>query len=140
MPLIVSTLQNKLRILFDDPPQTTQECAQAWADAMQFYALPVVPPSATVAAAAQALKGALSGMQAPGAAVQVFTLAFASFGVTVAGGMPVGTGPAVPPAVPFILPVAPTSSPEVAATVISTAIDIWMRTGLGAPPASLPWS
>lgn len=140
MPLIVSTLQIKLQVLFSDPPQTTVECAQAWSDAMQLYALPVVPPSTTVVAAVQALKGALSGMSVPGAAVQVFTAAFAAFGVTVAGGMPIGTGPAVPPAIPFILPVAPTDQAQVAALTIATVIDVWMRTGLGAPPASIPWS
>lgn len=140
MPLIATTLQSKLRILFSDPPQTTPECAQKWAEAMQVYAATVVPPSTTLAAAVQGLQGALSGMSASGAAVQVFTAAFSAFGVTLAGGMPVGTGPAVPPAIPFILPVAPTDQPDVAAQAIATAIDAWMRTGLSAPPASLPWA
>lgn len=140
MPLIVTTLQSQLQIHFDNPPQTTAQAAQAWANAIQVYAATIIPPSSTSAAAVQALQGALQGMDASGAAVGIFTAAFAAFGVALAGGMPVGTGPAVPPPGPMILPVSLTDQSQVAALALATTIDIWMRTGLSAPPASLPWS
>lgn len=137
MALNPAGLQSSLAAFLGDVPPTETECAQEWADALQAYASTVTPPSSTVAAAATAFKGALTGMGVDGAAAAKFATAMTAFGASLAGGM---VPPAVPPPAPFVLPVSLTDNPSVAATAISTAIQLWMVTGTSAPPASVPWA
>jgi hypothetical protein len=139
MPLNLASLRSDLQALFANPPLTTSEAAEKWADAMERFTIDIVPASTTVAvkSAARALKGALAGMELPGAAIGVFSVGFGTFASAVAAGM---TPPGVLPPSPFVFPVVVTDQPAAAASVISAGIDVWMRTGTSAPPASTPWA
>ena len=133
-----------------DYPASRAECAQAWADAMKAYATGVVPPSATVAAAAPALEAALFSafaLTSRNDLASALEAAFGTFALTVASGMaPTNTG--VPPAglVGFLglfsQPYATTRHEGVVR--VANAIDAWMRTGtatLVAPPYTVvTWS
>lgn len=145
MPLVEAVLASKLQAAFEQPASTAATCARQWADAVRDYAAPIVPPSTTVAAAADALAASLVSAFGTLAAVPAMESGFASFGVAVGGGM-AGFTP-VPPsglvgfAAQFAGPVPQTS--EAAAAQIAARIHAWMLTGtttLIAPPNTLtPW-
>lgn len=146
MPLNAAGLKDALQNEFTSPPATSAECAQAWADAMSSYASGIIPPSATVSAAAATLAGALTTAFSSPAAAPGMEAAFSAFAVSVGGGM-VGFTP-VPPSAPvgFALQFAgpkPLTHPD-AAQAIASLIDGWMKTGsatLIAPPNTVtPWS
>lgn len=145
MPLLPSTLTAELEAVASDPPDTHAECAQAWADAMDAYAVGIVPPSTTVAAAAATLSTALAGAFQTDDAAPLMETAFLAFATTVGGGM--AGFVAVPPPAPvdfanaFAEPYAETHSE--AAAALSAVIDAWMRTGTATPTAggpAVPWS
>lgn len=146
MPLVPATLQAQLASTFANPPETAQQCAQAWANAMQAYAAAIVPPSTTVAAATSALSTALAVAftQRPSGAAAMEN-AFAAFAVSLGGGM--AGYVAVPPVAPIgfasLFATHPATHAE-AAQRLTSAIDSWMRTGtatLIAPPGTVvPWS
>lgn len=146
MPLDPSALQSGLERMARNPPPSVAECARGWADAMRAYVAGITPPSSTVAAASSALTSALQGAFSSPAAAPLMEAAFASFAVTLGGGM-VGFAP-VPPAGPvgfaalFASP--PPPSHALAAAKLTTLIDAWARRGLAtmiAPPnTALPWS
>ena len=142
MALNLSALQSGLQSLFSNPPDTEAGCAAQWASAMQSYAAGIVPPSATVSAAATAFQSAISDMSGSGAAASIFESACASFAATVGGGM-VGFVPTPPPGpVGFSSLSGHPSTHAAAASAFATLIDTWMKTGLATPPvgAPVPWS
>lgn len=155
MPLLLPALQSGLQSLFAGPPQapaaalTRTLAAQSWVNAVQAWVVGIIPPSATVAPACAALSTQLASIFATHAAPfagPAMDQAFASFAVTVGGGM-AGYAP-VPPVAPlglanqFSAPHPATHAD--AATAIATLIDGWMRTGIStliAPPNTpVPWS
>lgn len=146
MPLNPAFLQSDLQTLFEDPPPTAADCAQAWASAIQGYASGIVPASTTVAAAASALVASLqSAFESPSAGSS-FDAALATFAATVGTGMlPLYTG--TPPAAPLnitSLLSSPRNTHAQAAADFTTWIDLWMKTGIGtlvAPPNTpQPWA
>ena len=145
MPLVSSALAADLQAIAEDPPESAAGCAAEWADAIQSYAAGVVPSSTTVAAAATALQAALAGAFAARPADSALEAAFASFALTLGGGMTgfVATPPAglVGFATLFAGPNA--TSHAAGASAVATLIDTWMRTGTATPtgggPAT-PWS
>jgi hypothetical protein len=146
MPLALPALQSALEVLFAEPPPTGAGCADAWAAAMLDHAAGVVPPSATVGVASDALAAALAAAFATPAAATAVDAAFAAFAAQVGAGMaPAYT--AVPPPVPLglaALLAAPSPSHAAAAAAFAAHIDMWLRTGtatLAAPPFTVvPWS
>jgi len=142
MPLNLPGLTADLTSLFENPPATEAECAQAWSNALLSYAAAITPPSTTVTAAANALTGALSGMSTPNAALAIFSAALSTFATTIGSGMtPTGT----PPATPILVALqaawgSNTDSAATAAASTANAIDSWLRTGFvpGTPP--IPWA
>lgn len=145
MPLIEATLAAKLRANFEQPGKNFGEAARQWADAVRDYAAPIVPPSTTVAAAADALAAALvTAFGTP--SVPGMEAAFGAFAVAVGGGM-AGFTPVPPPgpvgfAALFTGPYPETSA--AAAQIVAARIHAWLATGtatLVAPPNTLtPWS
>lgn len=146
MPLDPASLQSSLESLFAEPPLLVAECADAWGNALQGYAAGVVPPSATVAAAASTLKAALAGAFAAPVAAPPFDAAFAAFAAAVGGGMAPAYA-AIPPPAPLgiaTLLSGPAPSAAAAAAAFASLIDTWFHTGsatLVAPPFTVvPWS
>ncbi len=146
MVLALSTLKDQLEPLFAAPPPTAAECGQAWADAMQAYAVAVVPPSAAVAAAAAALSTQLGAAFATPAAVVAVEAAFTTFAASVGLGM-AGYVPVPPPApVGFAAQIAG-PHPEThadAADQFGDMIHAWFTTGTAAlispPSPPVTWS
>lgn len=147
MPLDLPSLVSGLESVAADPPDTAAEAAQEWADAMEAFALAVIPPSTTVTTAAATLSTALAAAFGAPPSSAAMEIAFAAFAVTVGGGMAGFT--AVPPPLPvgFASQFTPPFPPShiVAATEIGNIIDTWMRTGTATaipPPVvpPIPWS
>lgn len=146
MPLNAPGLQADLESLFADPPATTAECGQAWADAVGAYASGIVPASTTVAAAQATLAGALTSAFDSGDAASPMDAAFTAFATTVGTGMAPAFVAAPPPSpvgfATLFAPPFPGTHAE-AASKFATAIDTWCRTGTATPSgggAPVPWS
>lgn len=135
MPLDLPSLVSGLDSVASAPPDTSAEAAQEWADAVEAFAVAVVPASTTVAAAAATLSIALAAAFGSPPAAAAMEVAFAAFAVTVGGGMAGFT--AVPPPLPvgFAAQFAGPnpSTHAAAATAIGGIIDTWMRTGTATP-------
>jgi hypothetical protein len=131
-----------------DYPLTVAECATEWADAVQAWAAGIVPPSATVSAAAQTLAAQLTGaFQAadPVSVLAAIEAAFAAFAATVGAGM-AGYVP-VPPVAPigFAQLMATAAQTRVEGVQkVASALDAWMRTGVSTlavtPFTVVPWT
>lgn len=146
MPLLPTTLKQQLQALSEHPGSTIADCAKQWSDAVQAYAVGIVPPSTTVAVAAGALQGQLTSAFATLAAAPLMDQAFTAFALAVGGGM-APAFVAVPPPAPlgfatlFAEPYPSTA--EAFAERMGTAIDLWMRTGTATPSiggSPVPWS
>ncbi len=147
MPLNVATLRQSLENMIASPGGDAAECAQLWGDALESYVSAVAPPSLAVQAALGALRSGLAVAFADPnvpAAPQMET-AFASFGLSLAGGMaPAFVG--VPPPAPVgwaALFAGPFRDVETAAADFAAALDTWIRTGTATPSvggAPVPWS
>jgi hypothetical protein len=146
MPLNPAGLQADLEALASGPGAAIADCAQLWADAVQAYAIGVVPPSTTLAAASSALQAALAAAFAQPSAAASMESAFTTFAAALGPGM-APAFVAVPPPGPvgfatlFAEPYPSTHAD--AATAVSSAIDTWMRTGTATPSAggaSAPWA
>lgn len=139
MPLAPPVLQSALAALFAEPPLLVAECAEAWGSAVRDYALGIVPPSLTVAAAATALTTALAAAFATPVAAPSIDAAFAAFAVAVGAGM-APAFVAVPPPAPLgvaALLGAPQPTHAGAAALFASTLDAWFRTGsatLAVPP------
>lgn len=147
MPLAKPLLVSGILEACASPADTAAGCAAQWADAVKQYASGIVPPSMQVASAAAALEGALAGAFSSPAAAGGMEAAFATFAVTVGGGMApafVATPPAGPVgfAGQFAGPKPETHA--AAADAVASLIHDWMTTGsaaLVAPPNTVsPWS
>lgn len=148
MPLNKPALDSALTELFTSPPDTFAGCAQAWADALESYAIAVVPASTTVSAAAEVLSATLISIFSANtvtgsgdATAASMEAAFATFAATVALGMvPAYTGNVPVGNVGFSALFGVTRNSALdAALAFSSAIDTWMRTGtatLNSPPAT----
>ncbi len=143
MPLIANSLQSDLKSLFDSPKKTEAEAISGWVSAIQSYTLSIIPPSTTVALAAQSLRAGLAGFGSDGATLSKLPTAMLQFATLVGTGM-VPTGPpftpAVPPVTPLVVPFVNTDRSQVAAQTIAQAIDLWMKTGIGPATGLAPWS
>jgi hypothetical protein len=150
MPLIQSNLENALASFFDDPPETAALCAENWADAMRDYALPIVPPSTTAAAAALALSAALTPIfetsLSPSVTAIGMETAWLAFATSLGSGMAPGWVSTPPPGLIGFLALfsaPPPSTAQEAASNFSNAIHIWMSTGIAVNStsgASVNWS
>lgn len=135
MPLDKDGLASALTQVAADPPPTSAECAQAWADAMKAYAENIVPVSGAVSTAAGELASDLAAAFNSGAAAPLMETAFSKFAGTVGGGM-VGYTPTPPPApvgfaTQFLSPF-PETHPE-AGSAIADLVHGWMTTGKATP-------
>ena len=144
MPLAPSGLKTELQALSTTPGPTIAACAATWATAMKNYAAGIVPPSATVNAAASTLRTALAVAFALPAAAPSMESAFAAFATTVGGGMAafVPTPPPTPVGFATQFLAFPATS-AAAATALSGLIDTWMKKGSATPAAGgapVPWS
>ncbi len=141
MALNTAQLSTDLTSFFTNLPQTEAECADAWSEIIGDYTVAIVPPvvPATHAAAVVALRAALIGMNAPGAALGVFQGALATFAGALAGSMPPAPpGGNVAPPTPIPLAFGGLySSVPLAVNAHRTVIDTWFRTGTS---NAIPWS
>jgi len=147
MPLLQSTLADKLESIFADPPETFEAAGKAWAAAVGEYAADVVPPSSSVSGAQETLAVALAAdFAVPLGAPPLMEVAFLAFGATVGLGM-APAFVAVPPAAPvgfvaqFVAP--PPATHRAAAEALAAKIHAWMGTGTAntVPPSSpVSWS
>jgi hypothetical protein len=135
MALNVALLQSGLTDVAANPPATTAECAQAWADAVGDFATAIVPASSTVEAAAAALSASLLAAFESGDAAAPMEVAFLTFATAVGGGM-VGFVATPPPApVGFAEEFAgpfPTTHAEAGQSMAQLIFD-WMLTGTATP-------
>jgi len=141
LPLNPSSLQSALDALFSNPPPTRAGCAQAWADAIQGYAIAIVPPSSTVAAACATLKTALESAFALPNAAAAFDAAFTACAAAIASGMVapfLSTPPPAPLGIAAQLAVIQ-STHAAAAAAFTSRIDLWFRTG-AVIIGLVPWS
>lgn len=148
MPLIKAALKQALLGAYASPGATAAECANNIGDAVGAYAAAVVPPCATMPAAATALKSALGGAfaAAPNAGLALAESAFAAFGAAVALGMaPAFT--ATPPTGPvgFAAQTDAIDSSDAACDMLAGLIHDWMTSGMAVanaptPPPPVNWS
>lgn len=146
MALNAPGLASSLSTLFTSPPNNINGCATSWANAMQSYAVAIVPASITVTAAATALDAELQSIfpnnNSPSMIPQLET-AFANFATVVGSGM-VGFTATPPPGLVGFASIGNQASTGAAALVWAALIDAWMRTGLAAqiapPLPPVNWS
>ncbi len=147
MPLSSSSLALALRKFLDPTsaeflghPADGMEAAERWAGAVASYLGAVTPPTSTAPAAEAAMRGALAGMDAPGAATEAIPQALAVGAAAIAAGMLSAPAPAVPPPVPFVLPLAAVDGSDAAAyaDILAGAIHAWAITG--SANAGTPWA
>lgn len=147
MPLSAAGLGSQLGSSFSSPATSAAGCAGQWATAVQAYASSIVPPSAAVNVAAEALESGLVTAFSSSDAIPGMEQAFAAFVLALAGGMaPAYTG--VPPAGPVgfasLFGGAPPETHTEAGSKVANVIDAWMKTGsatLVAPPNTVqPWA
>lgn len=152
MALVLSVLESEIRKIIDQEfeqfegfPQTAQETATRWANAIDIYASSVIPPSTTTQQAKQSLESIFLGLNVNGALI--FPLGFTVYASILATGM-LPLFVSVPPPSPIVLaPVfaaglsgAPSST---CAQLMSVTIDAWFRTGTATPSSggpAIPWS
>lgn len=130
MPANLPALENALATLFQTPG-TEVECANAWGAAMNLYATAMVPPSATVLTASNALKTALVGFGVPNQASSVIGPAFAAWAAAVAVGHGMTGYAPTPPGnldLSGVLGTYPATH-AAAAQGIAAGIDAWFKTG-----------
>lgn len=145
MTLAAAALQSALQSIAANPPATVAGCATAWANAMQTYATPVVPPSTTVSAAAATLQSALVTAFSSPAAAPGMEAAFTAFATTVGAGMApafVATPPPGPVGFAAQFATFPATH-ALAAQQLRTLINVWMKTGTATPSgggAPVNWS
>lgn len=143
MPLNTTALNAGLLQLFSSPPDTTNGCAAAWAQAMEDYAVGIFPPSTTVSAAATALEAELLTVFQSNDSKDMLPLmetAFANFATLVGTGMAAANWAAVPPpgdiGFSAYCDITIATHAEAAAD-FTTRINAWMITGtatLTVPP------
>ena len=128
-------------------PDSAEQAAKEWADAVQVYAAGIVAPSATVAAARTALEAALLPAFRSTDAAALLEQAFKAFAVTVGGGMAPAFVAVPPPGLIGFAELFKQSPPQSTAegvARIAIRIDAWMRTGTAAvampPGPPVPWS
>lgn len=146
MPLLPSVLQQELLKVMDDTnpqfkgfPETVEDVANNWSNAIDLYAKGVIPASLSAPLAKQAMYGVMLGMNAPLAGLVIFPSAFTAYAVALGSGMqPTFTG--VPPPAPINLTPAfavPFEAPiSTRVSVMAGIIDLWFRTGTAINNAS----
>ena len=140
-----SGLQSDISNILGSPSKSESEIVGKWAAAISKYLTSGIIPPAAGAVKSQvesAVKGALSGMSAPGAAAISIPLAFLA-GAAVVASMGAAPGIASPPAgPPAIVLVAPSEESAPIAATIASVVAAWTPTGTWTmPPAGpVPWS
>lgn len=146
MPVNPASLQAALQALAEGPGSSVHDAAQGWADAIEAYAVSVVPASTSVAAATPGLSSALEtafGQLSSAAAIEA---AFSTWAATACAGMAPAFVPTPPPApigLAGLFAAAYPADHTAAAARMSNAIDTWFRTGTGTPAAGggpVPWT
>lgn len=145
MALNLAALEAGLESVASSPPATSALCAEAWADAIEAYALAIVPASTTVSLAAIALASDFLSAFTSGNAAPVMELALAQFAITVGGGMAGFIATPPPGPVGFAAEFAPPfpATHAAAAASVGALIDTWVRTGTATPSgggAPVNWS
>lgn len=136
MALVPATLQSGILEHLQEPKETTEDAADGWSDAIGDYVQKITPSSAGIDAGKEAFRSALLANPSPTG----LTTALTDFAASVASGM---VPPGIPPAAPLDFSSFlsnPDRTYEEAASELTTLIDLWWRTGLTAPPGSIPWS
>ena len=115
---------------FTSFPANETEAAEALANAFYQYSLTITPACVTQAAARDAMKAALSGMSAPGAAPAIISAAAASFATAIL----MAGYTAAPPAAPLDLSGAAAiglagGTAQACAIQLGVTIDAWFKTG-----------
>lgn len=145
MPLDTTALYDGVLAVAATPGPDIPACAQQWADAVEAYALAVVPVSTTVTAAASTLSSSLAVAFALPAAAASMEAAFTAFGTAVGAGMApafVATPPPGPVGFATQFALFPATH-ALAATAISGLIDTWAKTGTAVPSGggpAVPWT
>lgn len=135
MPLNVSQLEDDLEAFFGNIPNTIEEVADAWANAIDAFVTSAVFPSSTAPAAKTAFRATMLTLT-PDTGSTIFISAMATYGTTLLPGIPGLTAP-----LPFVPPSgSPTADPGPPAADWATAINAWYVSGtLPAGPGN-PWS
>lgn len=153
MALLPATLINEFNAFFDQEnalfqgfPQSQQDAAQLWADAVATYALAITPPSTTNQAAKAAMIGQLNQINNEAAnGIVIISVAFTAFATQLALGMApfVGTPPPVPVDLSPVYNLGFSGAPaSICLQTMAGIIDTWFRTGLATPAVGSPvlWS
>jgi hypothetical protein len=146
MPLAPTTLSTALEQVFAHPGATHAACAEGWADAMEAYAVGIVPPSTTVVSASAALSSALASAFAQTSGASAMESAFAAFGLSLGGGMAgyLATPPPGPVGFAGLFAGESPKTHPLAATQIGDAIHAWLTTGtstlVASPNTVVVWS
>ena len=152
MPLVLNTLVNNLREIFDEEysgfsgfPADINEAAQKWSEAIGDYAQSIVPPTTTISQAKSAMNSVISGITNNG--VAQLPISFTNFAASLAIGMQpafTGTPPSVPVDFSSIYPIGlGGGSSEQVINAMAAIIDAWFRTGIAVnntSGVSVPWS
>jgi hypothetical protein len=153
MPLSQPKLKDSLRIILDKDylgfsgfPTTSAEVGLAWGEALNKYFEDIAVPAGITGERLAAAKSAFAVIFVPTfaapTALALFSTAMTAYAATLVA-VPAPIPGALPPPAPLTLnPLPNTTSAEVAANTIATAVDVWARTGtLTLPPAApVPWS
>ena len=146
MPLSnITTLKSDLLKVMNEPSETEADAIEGWGKAISnWLCTAVVPPGAAAAKVQieEAVKGALTGMSAPGAAAMAIPNAFVAGAGALAASPANAPGMAVPPPVPIVISLgAPLDADPVATMIASTAAS-WIIAGTYTVPGGspVPWS
>lgn len=143
MALIKSVLEMALKSIADSPPNSAALAASQWADAIANYALTITPPSTTTATAKGPLQSSLLTAFGTTNAAPLMEAAMQTYAAAVGLGM--AGFVAIPPVSPIgFSSLFSVNYPDTTTPIngISTAIDLWFKTGSSTPIAGgspIPW-
>ena len=153
MALVKSVLKNEIRKITDQKydgfegfPETVEETAERWANAIDVYASSIIPAVISSTAAKEAAQSQFLSLNLNG--LVAFPLGFTQYAIQLGLAMQ-PTYTSVPPPIPIVL--APVfslglsgASSEDCASLMATIADKWFKTGLAtlnSPPNTvIPWS
>jgi hypothetical protein len=141
----IVTLKSDLLKMMDEPPKTEADAIEGWGKAISSWLSSAAIPPGGAAAKVQiegAVKGALTGMSAPGAGALAIPNAFVAGAGALASSPANAPGVAVPPPIPIVISLgAPLEADPVATMIASTAAS-WIIAGTYTVPGGspVPWS
>jgi hypothetical protein len=130
MPLVRSLLEEGLFKAFDAVEMSEEPIAGRWADALEKYLTPVVPPSATVSSGCADFKTAWTGFSKADQFRPTLSTQLVKLAATMTTSMITQANPAAaPPPSPPNLPTGKFIGARPAAVEWSKAIHDWFKTG-----------